>query len=228
MQALLREFYSMKGIVTYYSKLEDKGSILSEDGKIYSFTSKDCEGDFTLSDIKEPVEATFEVSKENDANTYQVSHVAAKRIDPESKVFYDVPSRVGISFSKPDDYEVIVESEYPITKIGRNSNLTQKAVIDECTRIGGNAVLDYKERKILKNSIGFSFYVYEGSGYPSVIARRNDKGRYSKSDLKNLLDNVEAKKIYQGEVNSKIGFKILKIIGAILFVIFTIGFFLSK
>lgn len=48
------------------------------------------------------------------------------------------------------------------------------------------------------------------------------------SDLKNLLDNVEAKKIYQGEVNSKIGFKILKIIGAILFVIFTIGFFLSK
>ena len=217
MQALLREFYSMKGIVTYYSKLEDKGSILSEDGKIYSFTSKDCEGDFTLSDIKE-----------NDANTYQVSHVAAKRIDPESKVFYDVPSRVGISFSKPDDYEVIVESEYPITKIGRNSNLTKKAVIDECTRIGGNAVLDYKERKILKNSIGFSFYVYEGSGYPSVIARRNDKGRYSMSDLKNLLDNVEAKKIYQGEVNSKIGFKILKIIGAILFVIFTIGFFLSK
>ena len=81
---------------------------------------------------------------------------------------------------------------------------------------------------LLKNSIGFSFYVYEGSGYPSVIARQNDKGRYSKSDLKNLLDNVEAKKIYQGEVNSKIGFKILKIIGAILFVIFTVGFFLSK
>lgn len=216
----------MKGIITYYSKQEDKGSIQSEDGKIYSFTSKNCEGDFTLSDIKEPVEATFEVSKE--ADTYQLSHVTAKRIDPESKVFYDVPSRVGISFSKPDDYEVIVESEYPITKIGRNSNLTKKAVIDECTRIGGNAVLDYKEKKILKNSIGFSFYVYEGTGYPSVIAKRNDKGRYSKSDLKNLLDNVEAKKIYLGEVNSKIGFKILKIIGAILFVIFTIGFFLSK
>lgn len=216
----------MKGIITYYSKQEDKGSIQSEDGKIYSFTSKNCEGDFTLSDIKEPVEATFEVSKE--ADTYQLSHVTAKRIDPESNVFYDVPSRVGISFSKTDDYEVIVESEYPITKIGRNSNLTKKAVIDECTRIGGNAVLDYKEKKILKNSIGFSFYVYEGTGYPSVIAKRNDKGRYSKSDLKNLLDNVEAKKIYQGEVNSKIGFKILKIIGAILFVIFTIGFFLSK
>ena len=216
----------MKGIITYYSKQEDKGSIQSEDGKIYSFTSKDSEGDFTLSDIKEPVEATFEVSKE--ADTYQLSHVTAKRIDPESKVFYDVPSRVGISFSKPDDYEVIVESEYPITKIGRNSNLTKKAVIDECTRIGGNAVLDYKEKKILKNSIGFSFYVYEGTGHPSVIAKRNDKGRYSKSDLKNLLDNAEAKKLYQGEVNSKIGFKILKIIGAILFVIFTIGFFLSK
>lgn len=218
----------MKGIITYYSKQEDKGSIQSDDGKIYSFTSKDCEGDFTLSDIKEPVEATFEVSKENDADTYQVSHVIAKSIDPESKIFYDVPSRVGISFSKPDDYEIIVESEYPITKIGRNSNLTKKAVIDECTRIGGNAVLDYKERKILKNSIGFSFYVYEGTGYPSVIAKRNDKGHYSKSDLKNLLDNAEAKKIYQGEVNSKIGFKILKVIGAILFVIFTIGFFLSK
>ena len=54
----------MKGIITYYSKLEDKGSIQSEDGKIYSFTSKDCERDFTLSDIKESVEATFEVSKE--------------------------------------------------------------------------------------------------------------------------------------------------------------------
>ena len=49
----------MKGIITYYSKQEDKGSIQSDDGKIYSFTSKDCEGDFTLSDIKEPVEATF-------------------------------------------------------------------------------------------------------------------------------------------------------------------------
>jgi hypothetical protein len=58
-QALLREFYSMKGIVTYYSKLEDKGSILSEDGKIYSFTSKDCEGDFTLSDIKALVMSKF-------------------------------------------------------------------------------------------------------------------------------------------------------------------------
>ena len=46
----------MKGIITYYSKLEDKGSIQSEDGKIYSFTSKDCERDFTLSDIKEPVD----------------------------------------------------------------------------------------------------------------------------------------------------------------------------
>lgn len=88
----------MKGIITYYSKQEDKGSIQSDDDKIYSFTSKDCEGDFTLSDIKEPVEATFEVSKENDAGAYLVSHVAAKRIDPESKVFYEVPSRVGISF----------------------------------------------------------------------------------------------------------------------------------
>ena len=62
----------MKGIITYYSKQEDKGSIQSDDGKIYSFTSKDCEGDFTLSDIKEPVEATFEVSKENDAGAYLV------------------------------------------------------------------------------------------------------------------------------------------------------------
>ena len=53
----------MKGIITYYSKQEDKGSIQSDDGKIYSFTSKDCEGDFTLSDIKEPVEATLKCQK---------------------------------------------------------------------------------------------------------------------------------------------------------------------
>lgn len=219
----------MKGLITYYSKADDKGSIQAEDGKIYSFCAKDCEGDFVSNDIKEPVEASFELSKdENDNNGYTISHVVAKSIDPETKVFYDVPSRVGISFSKPDDYEVIIESQYPITRIGRNSNLTKKAVIDECTHIGGNAVLDYKEKKILKNSIGFSYYVYEGTGYPSVIGKRNDNGRYSKTDLKNLLDMTASQKLYQGEVNSKIGFKILKIIGAILFVIFTIGFFLSK
>lgn len=219
----------MKGLITYYSKADDKGSIQSEEGKIYSFCAKDCEGDFVSNDIKEPVEATFELSQnEDNENGYTISHVVAKNIDPETKVFYDVPSRVGISFSKPDDYEVIVESQYPITRIGRNSNLTKKAVIDECTRIGGNAVLDYKEKKILKNSIGFSYYVYEGTGYPSVIGKRNDNGRYSKSDLKNLLDMTASQKLYQGDVNSKIGFKILKLIGAVLFVIFTIGFFLSK
>lgn len=219
----------MKGVITYYSKLEDKGSIQSEDGRIYSFTSEDCESDFVLSDIKEPVEATFELSEyENTENSQKICHIVAKSVDPDTTVFYDVPSRVGISFSKPDDYEVIVESEYPVTKTGRNSNLAKKAVIDECIRIGGNAVLDYKEKKILKNSIGFSFYVYEGTGYPSVIARRNDNGHYSKSDLKQLLDNTLAKKIYQGEINSKAGFKILKIIGAVLFIIFTVGFFFSR
>lgn len=219
----------MKGIITYYSKQNDKGSIQSENGRIYSFSSDDCEGDFVSEDIKEPVAVTFEVSafgSEDDG--YTAAHIVATAVDPEDRVFYDVPSRVGISYSKPDDYEVIVESEYPVTRIGRNSNLAKKAVIDECIRIGGNAVLDYKERKILKNSIGFSFYVYEGTGYPSVIAQRNDKGHYSKSELKTLLDKTEAKKIYQGEVNTKKGFKILKIIGAILLVVFTIGFIFSN
>ncbi len=218
----------MKGIITYYSKQNDKGSIQSEDGRIYSFSSDDCEGDFVSKDIKEPVAVTFEVSAfDSEDDGYAAVHIVAAAVDPEDRVFYDVPSRVGISYSKPDDYEVIVKSEYPVTRIGRNSNLAKKAVIDECIRIGGNAVLDYKERKILKNSIGFSFYVYEGIGYPSVIAKRNDKGHFSKSELKELLDKTEAKKIHQGELNAKTGFKILKIIGAILLVVFTIGFFCS-
>ncbi len=217
----------MKGSVTYFSHEEGKGSIQADDGRMLSFKrSSFAKGmDDTLFFIGQSVE--FELEDDNVVNL-----VALNKDEPKAANFYLEPKSVNVySSSDVENYELIDKSTQKLSKVARNPDELKSYFTSLCRSLGGNAVLDYEDSKFVKNSIGFSYYLYRGSAAFGVIgtkAESSNDSALSYSDLKHKLNHAEIEKMATDEKKSQKSLKVLKIAGIVLLIIFTIGFLMSE
>ncbi len=218
----------MKGTVTYFNKTENTGAIQSDEGLLLNFSEDSLKTNQNLSLLVDGCRVDFEL-KDN----IVVNMVICKDQNLlEENEFYLEPKQTGIiSSGIPEGFELIDSSEIILNREARNSKSLKFNFIDLCEKLGGNVVLDYKEERFTRNSIGFSFYMYRGTARVGLIAKKSDSktdGALSLFELKRKIHHDAIEKIASDERKSKIGLKIVKISGAILLIIFTIGFFMSK
>ncbi|MGN1281648.1 MAG: hypothetical protein ACI4UM_07065 [Succinivibrio sp.] len=217
----------MKGRITYYYAHSDEGRIVSEDGQIYSFTAADTEGNLCQNDIKEEVSVSFHADDLTHTASAVAVVVASDRADDSKK--FDVPSEF-LTFDKdgPDnDYELIDSSPYTFKKECRNIELAKEQLESLCEQAGANALIDFKVHKILKNSIGFSYYLFQGQGRAAVIARPSPNGEYTKKELRTRISHKFIAKIELEDRKRRIIGKISKVVCGVLLIIFIIGFAIS-
>lgn len=212
----------MKGKITYYSALQDDGRIISEDGQIYSFCAADAEDSLCTSDIKEETPVSFTPDDRCKTASF-ISKIALKDTS-EDNLKFSVPKEILIFEGSVDDYELIDSSPYLFKKVCRTVELSKEQLISLCEQTGANALIDFKVKKILKNSIGFSYYLYEGQGRAAVIGKRADSGDYTKKELRAKLNHTLISSMEIEDRKRRIIGKLAKVFCGILLIIFIIGF----
>ena len=233
----------MKGTISFYNADEQRGSIKGDDGNIYDFTLDNVNADnFEIEPLREvitslPKSATykdclvsdlrvgFEVLEDDSLKDIYALKEQNLILD---KVHYMVPKEVGIALDIPKPYQVIDKAEFLIHRTARNPRSLMLGLISDCKALGGNVLIDFEKKQIVKNSIGFSYYLYEGQGIVAVMAYPDEKGTSRMSLLKSSINHKRIAKIHKEDLNNKLGIKLLKILGAFLLVMFTIGFILAK
>lgn len=219
----------MKGTITYFNADENTGAIQSDDGLLLNFSTESLSPNQDESKLINGCRVEFDLDEDKIVENMLISK---EQNLLEDNIFYVEPSQTGIiSSGIPEGYELIDSSDIALKREARNSKSLKFAFIDLCEKLGGNVVLDYKEERFTRNSIGFSFYMYRGTARVGLIAKKadaNTDGALSLRDLKNKIRHDGIEKIASDERKSQLGLKLVKISGAILLIIFTIGFFLSS
>lgn len=218
----------MKGTITYFNADENTGAIQSDDGLLLNFSTESLSPNQDESKLINGCRVDFGLEDNIVVNML----ICKEQNLLEDNIFYVEPSQTGIiSTGIPEGYELIDSSDITLNREARNSKSLKLAFIDLCEKLGGNVVLDYKEERFTRNSIGFSFYMYRGTARVGLIAKKadaNTDGALSLRDLKNKIRHEGIEKIASDERKSQLGLKLVKISGAILLIIFTIGFFMSS
>ncbi len=218
----------MKGTITYFNADENTGAIQSDDGLLLNFSTESLSPNQDESKLINGCRVDFELEDNIVVNML----ICKEQNLLEDNIFYQEPSQTGIiSSGIPEGYELIDSSDITLNREARNSKSLKLAFIDLCEKLGGNVVLDYSEERFTRNSIGFSFYMYRGTARVGLIAKKadaNTDGALSLRDLKNKIRHEGIEKIASDERKSQLGLKLVKISGAILLIIFTIGFFMSS
>ncbi|WP_031491452.1 hypothetical protein [Succinivibrio dextrinosolvens] len=217
----------MKGTITYFNAVENTGAIQSDDGLLLKFSTESLSPNQDYSKLVNGCRVDFDLEDKLVVNMV----ISKEQNFLEDNIFYLEPLQTGIITSGiPEGYELIDSSDIALNREARNSKALKFAFIDLCEKLGGNVVLDYKEERFTRNSIGFSFYMYRGTARVGLIAKRADEntdGALSLRALKHKIRHEGIEKIADDEKKSKLGLKIVKISGAILLIIFTIGFLMS-
>ncbi len=217
----------MKGTVTYFNTDEDRGAIQSDDGLLLNFSSESLVQSQDLPLLEDGCRVEFELE---DSIVVKMTILKEQSL-LDDKCFYLEPKEVGlITSGVPSGFELIDSSDIELHREARTSKALKLTFINLCEKLGGNVVLDYKEEQFTRNSIGFSFDMYRGSFRVGLIGKKVDDktdGALSLSELKQKINHENIEKLADDEKKSKLGLKIVKISGAILLIIFTIGFFLS-
>lgn len=217
----------MKGIVTYFNLELNKGSIQADDGRMLSFDRDSLSNQDDVSKLVEGLRVEFSV----DGDLILKIEIQKEQCFLEDTVFYIEPSQIGIAKDTPQDFELIDKATYTIQREARSSKAVKLALIDDCRKLGGNVVLDYKEVQFERNSIGFSYYMYKASGVVGIIATKSDVKNDelpSLLELKNRINHQKIKELHDDSLKSKLALKVAKIAGGILFVIFALGFIFGK
>jgi hypothetical protein len=218
----------MKGTITYFNADENTGAIQSDDGLLLNFSTESLSPNQDESKLINGCRVDFELEDNIVVNML----ICKEQNLLDDNIFYKEPSQTGIiSSGIPEGYELIDSSDITLNREARNSKSLKLAFIDLCEKLGGNVVLDYSEERFTRNSIGFSFFMYRGTARVGLIAKKadaNTDGALSLRDLKNKIRHEGIEKIASDERKSQLGLKLVKISGAILLIIFTIGFFMSS
>ena len=168
--------------------------------------------------------APGEVSKETGDEVKEVKHATGEH-KPSEPVCYQEPPEVGFCRGElPEGYTVLAKSPYPLERTEHLANTAKWKLIKDCKNCGGNMLLDLREEKVLKNSIGFAYYVHRVSAYPAVAGRPDEKALLNGEELAARLNLKQLAEYNERKKSAQLGLMVMKISGAILFVIFVAGF----
>ena len=168
--------------------------------------------------------APGEVSKETGDEVKEVRQETGEH-KPGEPVCYQEPPEVGFCRGElPEGYVLLAKSPYPLERTEHLANTAKWKLIKDCKNCGGNMLLDLREEKVLKNSIGFAYYVNRVSAYPAVVGMPDEKALLNGEELAARLNLKMLSEYHERKKGAQRGIKIMKISGAVLFVIFLAGF----
>lgn len=146
----------------------------------------------------------------------------------DSENRYSLEIENGIYDELDGDYELIDCSDKLIVEEHRSAQGAKDKLISRAILFGGNCVKDVKVKPFERNSIGFSIQMYEAQGKVCLAAKKDSNGELKRSDLDNKLNHYDIDRYVKNQNNSKKMSFVLKVIGVILFCIFTVGFLMSN
>lgn len=159
----------------------------------------------------------------------EINMVNKNKQENSDNVFFKVPTEIGLARNGiPQGYELIAKSQVILVREARKLSIAKWKLAEACKRYGANVVLDFKEESFLRNSIGFSFYMHRVSGVAGVIAQRDEDGTETLAELENLLDEKAIAEDAQRTKSGEIGKKIIRYFCIMMFIVFCIGFLISK
>lgn len=219
----------MQGTVTYFDKENLKGAIQSDNGQLLSFDDSSLDNETKVGNLSVDMRVGFEI---NEDDTVTGLCILKDQIIIEDKIFYEAPSRVGFAKGVPDGFELIDSDDLRLEVEARNTKQAKAMLVSIAKSVGANLVMDYKEEQFVRNSIGFSYYMYRASARFGLIAKKTDDNskdvkKVSLYDLKHTLSHEIIAKNYSDNKKSKKGIFLLKVLGALLVMVFFIGFLIS-
>lgn len=144
-------------------------------------------------------------------------------------VFYKVPDEIGLSRrGVPEGFELIAKADRSLSCEARLESTAKYKLAALAERFGANVVIDYTVERFVRNSIGFSFYMYRATGTAAVMGQESDEGTFTRGDLEGKLDLKGIEDHCRRMEQGKKGAFYLKLFCALLFVTFLLGFIVSK
>ncbi|MCR5536958.1 MAG: hypothetical protein K6F05_06045 [Succinivibrio sp.] len=213
----------MRGIIAKIDR-ETEGAesleFLDEAGQSYSLPLTD-----HLQDAKRGMllEFTLKDGQVSDCELYKSSN-----FEPLDVPYTEVKDFAIYRNAEPQKgQEILEQAPFPVEREGRTEDNVKWKLMSFAKKCGANCLIDYGAEQYIKNSIGFSYYMYRAHGTPAVAARLDLKGESTRAELEDKLNEEVLKHEYilkDGMASSKLAFKI---VCAVLLVIFCVGFILS-
>ncbi len=144
-------------------------------------------------------------------------------------LFYETPDEIGLSRRGiPDGFELIRKVDEALERSARSESMAKYKLAEACKKYGANVILNYSAERFVRNSIGFSFYMYRVSGYPAVMGKVSKNGSFSREELEDSLKVNEIQADVKRSKSAKKGNFILKCFAVGMALFFLAGFLLSK
>ncbi len=219
----------MQGTISYWDQEKDDGRIQSSDGQILTFKLGSFSPDSRNSVLSAGAVVEYEVSGSEAVNIKLVA--AASQDDAQDDELYALPETFRIlkpEESEKGDFVVLASGAHAFHTEGRNLELMKQRIINHCKACGANSAVNYRVDKFIKNSIGFSYYLYKAEAYPAVIGRpTKHMSGVTRMEASDLLNQDYIEKYHKEEKNASRGALAMKICAVILFFIFCLGFVLT-
>lgn len=215
----------MKGLITSFDAIKKVGHIQDESGHIYSFNYDSFAKDEDRDIVSVGMSAKYDV---NDNICCDLTLLNIDEFNAD-KIKYVEPDTVQIlEDDLVEGYEIIDKARYKIVKGDRSIEKARYRLIEEVKSLGGNVILNSFVKTEIKNSMGYAFEYFYVYGLPAVIAKVDEKGSLTRKNLSEQLNHVKADKLGNMIENQKVAKIVLKILGGILLVIFTLGFIFTS
>lgn len=211
----------MEGKVTIYDTKTKQGRIQAIDGNIYSFDALAFINKKEESLIREGMSCSFELIDNKLSN---LSLKDAEDFILSNQTFNEPTNLELISGELPDNYTLIDKAKVSIAKTDRFREKAIYKLKHDCKMLGANIILDVKESTNIRSAMGYGFKFYTIQGVPATVGIADPNGTVSRDDLAHRLHHAKIMKQKNSYEAIKIANLSLKICGAILFIIFLLGF----
>ena len=216
----------MQGLISSVDSISKDGRIQGDDGHIYSFDKTSFSKAEDADSVCVGIRSEFEADDRGFCTQLELLDV--KAFAEDSMTYFEPPATQIDKGMQIVGYEIIDRAGGPIVKGDRNIEHARYRLLHECESLGANAVLNYSIQKQVRNSFGFGFAYYNAYGIPAVIGRPDVKGDCTRRELASKLNHKKINSLRSMVENATVAKIVLRILGGILLVIFTVGFIMRN
>lgn len=220
----------MHGIITSYDLRKQAGWIQGDNGQIYDFKRQDLQKAEDESYLRMDVHVDFTPAPQANANgKFEALDLTISNIEEcQNKTYYQEPTDMPVFEGEfVEGYDILDRGIYRIERRDRTEEKAMHRLKYDCQQVKANAIAGYKCTSEMKNSFGNGFLLYTASGVPVVLGKPHADGECTEKELKNRIDQNKVKKLHSVIVNTRIGKMVIKGVGALLLLIFVLGFVLT-
>lgn len=218
----------MHGVITTYDSKKGTGRIQGDDGFMYFFDRDHVARQEEIASLMMEMEADFTAETEGDKHiATEVKLTYPEKAQDMVRYYSEPPEFLCAKEDLVPGFDVLDRGIYSIFRSERTEEKARRMLIRDCLTYGANSLVSYRVERKLKNAMGHGFEVFTCHGVPVVLGRLNHNGEMRAEDLKHRLNQDKIKRAHDIIVNTRIGKMVLKVLGGILLIIFTIGFIVS-